>query len=138
MNSAVVNPSGGCGDRLEVSPAIFNKVREDLRPVIATVPGNLRRGVNLDRHNLGRCATFDDDDKRADATILTAPFLPALNVSYDERIPYVGSRNYMCRYNGEPTVGFRMIPIVQLNEKSALPNVGRNTLELESLESGPA
>ena len=37
-----------------------------------------------------------------------------------------------------PTVRFRMIPVVQLNEKSILPNVSRNTLELESLKSRPA
>ena len=37
-----------------------------------------------------------------------------------------------------PTMRFRVIPIVQLNEKRILPNVSRNALELESLESRPA
>ena len=44
---------------------------------------------------------MENDDKGANATTMTAAFLAALNISDDEGIPDVRSRNEMCRCNGE-------------------------------------
>ena len=50
------------------------------------------RWVDFNRHNLGDAATLDNDDERANAPAIPAPFLRPLDVSYDERVMNIGPR----------------------------------------------
>lgn len=76
-------------------------MRENLCPVVAGVPANFCRWVNLDGHDLGGGAALNDDDQSPNAAILSAALLAALNVADHEGIPDVGARNYMRGRNGE-------------------------------------
>ena len=74
---------------------------EDGGPVVAGVPGDLGGGVDLDGHDLADAGALDDDDERADAAVLAAPLLAALDVADDERVADVRARDDVRRADGE-------------------------------------
>lgn len=91
------NSPSGCGrDRLEISSPALNEMQDDLGPVVTGVPSDIRRWIYLNGHDLRGRAALKDDDEGANATVVTTAFLAALNVSNDEGIPDIGSRNDMC------------------------------------------
>ena len=67
-------------------------MRKHTRPIVPGVPRNLPRWVDFNRHNLGDAATLDNDDERANAPTIPAPFLRPLDVNYDERVMDIGPR----------------------------------------------
>lgn len=75
---------GGYG--LEVCAAGVGEVLEDVRPVVARVPGDARGRVDLDGHDLGDFAALDEDDRAADAAALPAAVLAPADVLADERV----------------------------------------------------
>lgn len=95
-DSSIIYPSGCGRDRLEISSPALNEMRDDLAPVVTGVPSDIGRRIYLNGHDLRSRATLKDDDKGANATVVTAAFLAALNVSNDEGIPDIGSRNNVC------------------------------------------
>ena len=103
------SPSRGRGDGLKISAAALYKVREDLCPIVTSIPSNFCGWINLNRHDLRRRTTFDDDNKCTDTTVITAALLTALDVSNDERITDICSWNNMSGYNGESKMDNRMI-----------------------------
>lgn len=60
--------------------------------MVPGVPRNLPRRVDFNGHNLGDAATVDNDNERANAPAIPAPFLAPLDVSYDERVMDIGPR----------------------------------------------
>lgn len=73
-------------------------------PVVAHVPGDLGRRVDLDGHDLADAAALDDDDDRADAAALATPLLAALDVGDDERVADVRPGHDVRRGNGESKI----------------------------------
>ena len=66
-------------------------MRKGTGPIVPGVPRNLPRQVDFNGHNLGDAATLDNDE-RANAPAIPAPFLAPLDVSYDERVVDIGPR----------------------------------------------
>ena len=60
--------------------------------MVPGVPRNLPRQVDFNGHNLGDAATVDNDNERANAPAIPAPFLAPLDVSYDELVMDIGPR----------------------------------------------
>jgi len=132
-------------------------VRKHTRPIVPRVPRNLRRRVDFHGHDLGDAATLDDNDERADAPAMPAPFLASLDVSYDERVMDIGPRYNVGRdyrkstrahmsidgarrrkaTSDLPTMRLDVRMVAQVNEQRVLPNIGRDTFELQCLETRP-
>lgn len=127
---------GGYG--LEVGSATLDEVVEDRCPVVAHVPGDLGRGIDLDRHHLRDTTALHDDHQSPNPSTLSASLLPSLDILNDEWVANVSSRNDVCRSNGESAMRFRVVMVAQIDKQRALADVGWNALELESLESSPA
>lgn len=111
---------------------------QDTSPVVARVPGDFGWRVHLDGHDLADPSALDDDDSRPDPAVLSTPFLAALDIGDDQRIADVGSRNNVSCRDRESTVGLEVRSGGQLDEEGVLADVGGDTLELESLETGPS
>jgi len=127
-----------CGRyRLKVRPPSLDKVVQDASPVVARVPGDFGRRVDLDGHDLADPPTLDDDHGRPDPPVVSTPLLAALNVGDDQRIADVGSRNDVSGRDRESTVGFGVRGRFQLDEESVLADVGGDAFQLEGLEAGP-
>ena len=125
-------------------------------PVVARIPGDLCRRVDLDGHHLRDAAALEDDDEGADAAALPAALFAALDVGDDEGVADVcpgddvgggdresGAPSQRCftapyTVDYSPTMRLDMIMEAQFDKQCVLPNVGGDALELEGLEACPA
>jgi len=52
-------------------------------------------GSNLDGHDLADAGTFDNNDKRANSTVMTTPLFASLNICDNEWVADICARNDM-------------------------------------------
>ncbi len=78
------SPPGGRGYGLEVHPARLDEVPEHIGPVVAGIPGDAGRRVNLYGHDLADLTTLDEDYGTTDAAALAATILSPEDVLADE------------------------------------------------------
>lgn len=72
--------------RLEVCAARCDKVAHDFRPVVALVPRDFARGVDLDRHDLADTSALDEDDCCTDASGAAASLFATRDIVSDEGV----------------------------------------------------